>query len=646
MVTTARTPGNPVSSSGNPRVGDHVHQLLSLARALVNAASDGSTARGGSTASGGSSASGGSVGVPLGMDVAVLGDVECVQWARDLEDLAHLGQALGVQIAGELAQRVEAGRYASSGVRSPVDMLVQSLKVSAGEAHRRLRLARVVLPVADALTGEVAPVAQTVLGEAFFTGAVSQEMALLVSGFVGEAQHLAHNGQTTWEVARDVEETLVEAGRDESPDFIRHLGNRVISHLDPDGHQPSRGDLLAKQGLFFRKPRRGLIHFDGHMTIAQHEQLMVAIGTATNPNKHKDINTITPDGPDGRGADGCSTDGCSTDGCSTDGNGGQDAEECSGASDREDTQDNKPGQDGLCDQVQGLIGLFTTSPPHSDTGTGANPAGGTNPVSGTGNAAANAPVNRAAEGAGAGAGSVPGPEQCASSAGQFVTSAGQSASSTGQAGSGAGQVDLTTGWRRRLEAWEIPPRPPNAPPEALAPVFEGEQWFWLPAASNHPRGWEPTGQSTDFDIWGTAPTRPPEPPERSEPSQRPVPSPDPGPGSGREQNLDDHEIDDHRGQEPGGGPRVVNGVRIPFPGSSEILDGLEQMDPLSTDPVVKDDRTRAQKLLDGLLDCVSLAARTGKLPLNGGLKTQLIITTTQSDLDRRDGLGTAFTTYN
>ncbi|WP_432641403.1 DUF222 domain-containing protein [Arthrobacter polaris] len=90
---------------------------------------------------------------------------------------------------------------------------------------------------------------------------------------------------------------------------------------------------------------------------------------------------------------------------------------------------------------------------------------------------------------------------------------------------------------------------------------------------------------------------------------------------------------------------MLNGVWIPAPGSGEVPEYLDPIDPDTTDPVVKDTRTYAQKLLDGLLDCVKLAARTNKLPLNGGLKTQLIITTTQGDLDRRDGTGTAFTTY-
>ena len=196
------------------------------------------------------------------------------------------------------------------------------------------------------------------------------------------------------------------------------------------------------------------------------------------------------------------------------------------------------------------------------------------------------------------------------------------------------------GWRRRLEVWEIPPCPPNAPADAVPPVFEGDQWFWFPTPAATPNGWEPRGPNTDFDIWET--TTPPAP----EPAQTSVPSRD-----GENPHADEPPHEDQGNGDQGSGDQdwgvhLVDGVRIPFPGNGEIIEGLDPTDPDSTDPVVKDDRTRAQKLLDGLLDCVALAARTGRLPLNGGLKTQLILTTTQAELDRNDSTGTIFTTYN
>jgi hypothetical protein len=78
---------------------------------------------------------------------------------------------------------------------------------------------------------------------------------------------------------------------------------------------------------------------------------------------------------------------------------------------------------------------------------------------------------------------------------------------------------------------------------------------------------------------------------------------------------------------------------VPEPGSDEELPELDPIDPACTNPVVADRRTRAQKLLDGTIDGIKLAARTGRLPMNGGLKPQLFISTTETDLQRRTRCG-------
>jgi len=87
-------------------------------------------------------------------------------------------------------------------------------------------------------------------------------------------------------------------------------------------------------------------------------------------------------------------------------------------------------------------------------------------------------------------------------------------------------------------------------------------------------------------------------------------------------------------------------VLVPEPGSGDELEGLNPIDPASTDPAVQDRRTRAQRLLDGLITTVQLASRTGKLPLNGGLKSQLYLSTTQAEIDRTDGTATVLTPYS
>ncbi|WP_154605257.1 HNH endonuclease signature motif containing protein [Arthrobacter sp. AQ5-05] len=86
-------------------------------------------------------------------------------------------------------------------------------------------------------------------------------------------------------------------------------------------------------------------------------------------------------------------------------------------------------------------------------------------------------------------------------------------------------------------------------------------------------------------------------------------------------------------------PHLLNGTSVPEPGSEEDLPGLDPIDPHSTDPAVTDRRTHGQKLLDGLIDCLKLAARTGLLPITGGLRPQVFISTTQAELERKNTAG-------
>lgn len=495
-----------------------------------------------------------------------------------------------VQVVAELAQRTEAGRYESTGVRRPVDLLVQSLKVSAAEAHRRIRLAGAVLPVRDVFRGNVAPVRQQVLGDAFFRGEVSQEQALLVAGFVDEAARLAENGRIDQDCFVDVEVTLVEAGQVEDPDCLRRIGNRIMSHLDPDGQKPSHSDLIAKQGLFFSKPRRGLIHIDGYMTIEQHEQLMAAIGHATNPIHHGDANPSTNPSTStstARGAGQTTETGAEANkpGVTDQGHDTANSSTAAAAGPRAGagpdasnvTGTDMGGQGTLFEQLHGLMGLFTAA----NTGEGKN--GDSRTSSAQENAAGNGRGQAGQESPGA-ADSMAPPDL-------------HPPQSTDEA-CWESRADTPTGGSQPHSAADLCPDSADGPSGGMG---------WVPPPGSGTDSAGPyVGESQWRSVWDGAPGH-------------------------------------HEGERRGS---VVDGVLIPSPSSGETLEGLDPIDPHSTDPVVKDDRTYGQKLLDGLLECVKLAARTETLPLNGGLKAQLIIMATKEDLSRQYGAGTAFTAYN
>lgn len=530
METTARTPGHPGSTRAQAAVGAHIHQLLRLAAALAPS---------GACPADPSSADqpGFTVEAPLGVELDALTDAQAISWGQSLERLDHILSALQVQVAGELAARTRASRFSDAGFTKPVALLTTSLKLGAAEASRRLRLAEHFLPVTDLLTTVITPPSQPILGSAFFKGELSTEQALVVSAFTDDAGHLADAGRIPAHQARELETTLTEYARDEPPDFLRRIGTRAVNLLDPDGQQPSDGELLAKQGIFFRNPRRGMVHFDGHLSVPQYETLMSAIGWATNPNRHVDTNTIDPltDQPDMQAWGGA------------------------------------VGGGGV-----GAAG-------GGAAGGGGGASGGTAGGGGGASRGGAAGVGGAASGGAAGVGGQELPGQMDLQ--DFIANM--------SAAFGAVKGPSANGW---------------PPPQGPVPAWASDESGGCGDAGSRDEGSTGTGSSSAGSGGAVG-------------------------GSESSPGAD--------GTAPTPWPHLVNGINVPEPGTQRDLPGLDPIDPASTDPAVADRRTHGQKLLDGLIDCVKLAARTGKLPLNGGLKPQLFISTTEADLERRTSAGSA-----
>lgn len=583
MSITATEPNTFGSRGSGNRCGDQVHRLLNLAATLARTSGPSPAGSSPSDTSSTPTSNNGTVGagtygMPLGMDAGSLSDAQSLQWAQDVEALLRWGQALAVQAAGDIEHRVASGRFAETGATGAVALLVQTLQISGREAKQRIDLAQQILPVPDRISGQVAPAAHPVLGQAVFTGQLSQDRALTALTFLKDARRLMTNGIIGQETLDDVEESLTATATEDGPDFIRAVGNQIMSHIDPDGNKPTEADLRAKQGLFFRRARNGLVGIYGHCTIEQYEQVMATISYATNPNKHKDVADINADKTDS-GHDTFDTGNATgASGAATTGSSAADS-------------DNAPGNDGaqqdsLWEQLKrtsDLLNTVTAQP-------GPIPPNPPNPPT--------PPPSR-------GPNSLQGPGQ-------------DSVQGWGK------------GWKRRLESWEVPPRPPDAPENAVAPIYEGDAWFWF--GSDTPPAWPshtPESTSTDSTTEG------------STGGSRFGGGFGPGWAGGL---LGSPLPSQNQDGDPW--PRLINGVWVPAPGDEADLAGLDSTDPSSTDRAVEDTRTRGQKLLDGLIDCVKLAARTGSLPLNGGLKTQLILTTSEADLRRKDGLGTIYTTFS
>ncbi|WP_287928441.1 HNH endonuclease signature motif containing protein [Arthrobacter sp.] len=577
MEATARTPGHPGSTRDGRGAGGHVRRLIALAEALARAATTASqppdtTAPGAGPGAGtGAAAASGTAasrpahtgapgaGGPFGVDVDALSDAQAVSWAQELERLGCFLAALQVQAAGSLAGRVRAGRF--DGVRHPGELLALSLNLGRGEAGRRVRLASKFLPATDPLNGAVTGPEQPLAAAAFFAGALSAGQAAVASRFIEDARHLADAGTITGETAADVEDTLTGYAGTMDPDSFARVGVRTINTLDPDGQQPSEGELIAKQGITFRQPRRGLVHFDGWATVPQYETWMAGIASAANPRQHTELNPDTPN---------TSTDGAAA---------GTDATAGSGAV--------MPGQTDLDSLLSAAGGL----------------------------------------------GSLDDRDMCGG--GGALEDSGRR--------DGPGIPGRTTGNEHRGGAYDSGNQGQDVP--GLQKVCRGDPAGEGQSCGNRcgedPRGgcWPPPGQGPAPDF-----------------AQDPAPDPAQDPpggdtdtggsagtgqdqanaGTGTDQNLP--------------WPRLVDGTWVPAPGADGELPRLDPIDPACTNPVVADRRTRAQKLLDGTIQGIKLAARTGKLPMNGGLKPQLFISTTEADLQHRtrDGRpgGFAFLPYS
>ncbi|WP_449373805.1 DUF222 domain-containing protein [Arthrobacter psychrolactophilus] len=673
MDETTRVSGESIPDAQGGRVGEHVHQLLNLARALIHAtttspagttttspAEDEAVSDGGETSRAASPAF--LSGAPFGVDLSGLTDQECVGWAQDLERLAHFQQALAVQVASEVTHRTVAGRYSALGVRGPVDMLTQSLKVSVSEASRRIALGDVVFPSPDVITGALVPALQPVVGDAFFTGRFGAEQAVIVSKFVAEAGQLLSDGRISVEKRDEVEASLVESAATEDPDFLRRIGNRIMIILDPDGQKPGPAELRAKQGIMFRKARRGLVGFSGHLTIEQYEIMLTTVGRFANPNHHKNINPTTTD----------------TNGGVSDGMTGESGFFTT-------VTDPLTGESAVvsgetlgrlwADGISDLTNYPTNNKTNGTTNGGSDNSGDSNDRDGAGAGNGNSGSDGAGKdnsntGVGGGKFSfinppVPEPATVVQPTlwlPNMKVSSEPPAPATGQ------QPRL---WLPDTASLREPPAPTSPPdlPSGSAPPFTTASE--VDAAAQHPVdgsgvGVGPADSKTSGSVVpDSSPGSDTAAPESSEGSDVngsawvgwesiwddsgpliPLPPEETSTGGGTSDSGTASTAGASAPFAGGVGYLGSGGVWIPAPGSGEMLEGLDPIDPESTDRVVADDRSYPQKLLDGIIDCLQLAARTGELPLNGGLKAQLIITTSQEDLERRDGRGTAFTVHS
>ncbi|ASN20290.1 HNH endonuclease signature motif containing protein [Arthrobacter sp. YN] len=214
------------------------------------------------------------------------------EWRTGWTEPATGETAPGVTVPG-------AASVLDDGYRNAAQFLRARLRISIGEAKRRLALAPDVLPQTG-IAGQEIPARREILAQAVGSALVPSRSASIISAALDKVRHLTDEDTLT-----RMEHALTTTAVETDPDFVTKIAKRWIDVIDHDGPEPTEEILRQLQGVFLRRRRRhGLHHLEIFATDEQYEILTTAMNVATNPRltttnqPGTTENTETGDSPD------------------------------------------------------------------------------------------------------------------------------------------------------------------------------------------------------------------------------------------------------------------------------------------------------------------------------------------------------------
>ncbi|WP_258064537.1 13E12 repeat family protein, partial [Arthrobacter sp. ZGTC131] len=223
-------------------------------------------------------------------------------WGHDTESSAA---ASGSAASGSAADspsgpaagtgRVPGVSPADDGCRNTAEFLRVRLRISTGEARRRLALADAVLP-RRGITGRPQPPVCEETAAALAEGSIASRAGSIITTALDRVRHIA----APEDLAR-MEHVLTRTAIENDQDFLTRVTHRWADAIDQDGTEPSEEDLRHRQGAFLRRPRRGLHHLEIFATPDQYEHLLTVMNTATNPRTQPTTGTGEESSGDGIG---------------------------------------------------------------------------------------------------------------------------------------------------------------------------------------------------------------------------------------------------------------------------------------------------------------------------------------------------------
>ena len=233
--------------------------------------------------------------------------------ARAVEESAPAltsSSSLGTDTTRDGDPAVECPGTSSDATPSPYrrgsDLLRVRLRISGREARQRIRTAALVLP-RQSLTGEglgpLHPVLHCHLTDSPLATSTADDDAILratapdaLGGGVAQGSTIGAEAVAvilkTLDKARqvaasatlqEIEHTLAVYAETFDPDVLSKLGARILTHLDPDGAEPTDRELRSRQGVRVGASWKGLTHLDIWADSLQTETLLTVFDAATNP---------------------------------------------------------------------------------------------------------------------------------------------------------------------------------------------------------------------------------------------------------------------------------------------------------------------------------------------------------------------------
>ncbi|MFJ5699866.1 DUF222 domain-containing protein [Arthrobacter sp. NPDC093139] len=166
---------------------------------------------------------------------------------------------------------------ADDGCRNAAEFLRIRLRISIGEARRRLALACSVLP-RTGIGGTPLPPACEHTATVLAAGTIASRAGTIITTALDKARPIAQPA-----VLDHMETILVRTAIENDHDFLARIAHRWTDAIDQDGTEPTEEELRHRQGAFLRRPRRGLHHLEIFATTDQYEHLLTVMNTATNP---------------------------------------------------------------------------------------------------------------------------------------------------------------------------------------------------------------------------------------------------------------------------------------------------------------------------------------------------------------------------